>query len=81
MHWNHRIVKVANGGEDVCYVLAEVFYDDNTNKPTCWSDAALVGDTPEELAEVVARFTEALKTPVLDGAEMDNLNYGEDKGE
>ena len=77
MYWNHRVVKVANGGEDFCYVLAEVFYDDKTNKPMCWSDAALVGDTPEELAEVVARMTEALKTPVLLKGQSATLAFNE----
>lgn len=80
MYWNHRVVKVGEG-EDTAYVLAEVFYDEATDKPMCWADSALVGDTPEELSEVVSRLAEALKTPVLDGAGMDNMNYDAEETE
>lgn len=69
MHWNHRVVRVGMG-EGACLVFAEVYYNDDTKKPYAWSDPAMVGDSLDELKELVGRLNEALNHPVLDESEM-----------
>jgi len=52
--WNYRIIKRASKDEPECYyALNEVFYKEN-GKPMAFSDAdTIVGNSPEEIIEVL----------------------------
>ena len=54
MTWNYRIIKRASKDEPECYyALNEVFYKEN-GKPMAFSDAdTIVGNSPEEIVEVL----------------------------
>jgi hypothetical protein len=78
MHWNHRIVKVGEG-EDTCYMFAEVFYDDESKKPTGWTEAAIVGNSLDDMKWAVEKLAEALTHPVLNASELDDYNEEEEE--
>lgn len=52
--WNYRIIKRASENEpEYYYALNEVFYEKN-GKPLAFGDAdAIVGNSPEEIIEVL----------------------------
>lgn len=61
MYWNHRLIQVEPDLIQVC----EVAYDDETNKPTGYSDAFLTGDTVEEIKNSLVKMMMACAHPIL----------------
>jgi hypothetical protein len=63
--WNHRVIFVENDDPDYStYRFVEVHYDEN-NKPQAYGEPFMVGNTPEEMQELVDRLQKALTQPVL----------------
>lgn len=69
MSWNHRVLKQTythpNGEKEITYSIGEVYYDEEGNLKW-YSDAALFGDTIEELGEVLDRMKNALFKKVIE---------------
>lgn len=64
MMWNYRIVDVSDGTEEPIYEIREVYYN-SKNEPIFHGDAAIVGETIDELQEVLYMFAEAFNKPIL----------------
>lgn len=65
--WNFRVIHF--DGEENCFGICEVFYDDE--KITGWSDAVeVVGDDVEELRWTLDKMREALSRPVLKESQL-----------
>lgn len=63
--WNHRVFFEANDDPDYStYRFVEVHYD-KKGKPTSYGEPFMVGNTPEEMQELVNRLQKALTQPVL----------------
>jgi hypothetical protein len=63
--WNHRVIFEANDDPDFSiYRFVEVHYD-KKGKPTSHGEPFMVGNTPEEMQELVNRLQKALTQPVL----------------
>lgn len=62
--WNHRIVDVSDGTEEPIYEIREVYYN-SKGLPFGHSDAAIVGETLEEMQEVLFQFASAFNQPIL----------------
>jgi len=59
--WNYRVIL-----KDGLYQVREVFYDETGKIIACSGEAIeLVGETLEELQEMLAWFQEALQDPVV----------------
>jgi hypothetical protein len=69
MFWNHRVVKITEGDETQ-FVLAEVYYRDDTKLPFAYSEPFMCGEHVSMLVETVERFKKATEQPIL--------NYPED---
>jgi len=64
MTWNYRVMRRE---ADPAYGIYEVFYEGEP--PKAWArteDAIIVGDTTEELLEVLIRMAKSVGEPVLD---------------
>ena len=68
MTWNYRIIKRASENEpEYYYALNEVFYEKN-GKPMAFSDAdVIIGNSPEEIIEVLKMMLKDAKKdqPIL----------------
>lgn len=63
--WNHRVVFEANDDPDFAtYRFVEVHYG-KKNKPTSYGEPFMVGNTLEEMQELVDRLQKALAQPIL----------------
>lgn len=60
MSWNYRIVQTRGGFE-----LGEVYYDER-GEPYAWGEAAVWGDTPEEVQEILDRMVQGAAKPIID---------------
>lgn len=66
LHWNHRVVRTVNDGEET-YAVHEVYYDRNGVVTTITERAVSpLGETFEELRAELAMFTAASLLPVID---------------
>jgi hypothetical protein len=70
MSWNYRVVrKVLSdaGHTTIQYGIHEVYYDDDHVPTSCTVNPVTpYGESEEELAQDVRRYTSALEKPVLD---------------
>lgn len=64
MMLNYRIVDVSDGTEEPIYEIREVYYN-SKNEPVFHGDAAIVGESLDELKEVLYMFAEAFNKPTL----------------
>jgi hypothetical protein len=67
MKWNHRVVFIKAGDETISedmLTLAEVYYSDE-GKPHSYSEPFVISETLDGIKELVTRFEEATKQPVL----------------
>ena len=67
MSWNHRVVKKLG-----LYQIHEAFYRKKKNKvPYAWTESGVapMGDTVEELREVLIQMLSATYNDVIDGDE------------
>jgi len=63
MSWNHRVLVHHDG----TLGIYEVYYEGEPPKPwACTEVPAVVGDTPEELLEVLTQMAECVAKPFLD---------------
>ncbi len=75
--WNHRVIFEANDDPDYStYRFVEVHYDEN-NKPTSYGEPFMVGNTTEEMQELVDRLQKALTQPVLTDKDFNEENDNE----
>jgi len=66
MTWNYRVVK-RTVGEATGYGIHEVYYSDDGSPEMCSEHPSLpYGETPDELAQDLLHFAQALEKPVLD---------------
>lgn len=77
MYWNHRVVKIVEPAETVL-MIAEVYYNSDTNRPFGYADASVIGDTLDEIHQVVAWFERATKQPILSYPEDFDLSEQDD---
>lgn len=77
MYWNHRVVKIVEPAETVL-MIAEVYYNSDTNRPFAYADASVIGDTLDEIHETVQRFEKASKQPILSYPEDFDLSEQDD---
>ena len=77
MYWNHRVVKIVEPAETVL-MIAEVYYNSDTNRPFGYAGAAVIGDTLDEIHETVQRFEKASKQPILSYPEDFDLSEQDD---
>jgi len=65
--WNYRVIK-----KDQQFAIYEVYYDDH-GEPFAFTEEPChpYGESPEELAEDMGYFQEALTLPVLDYEELE----------
>lgn len=72
--WNHRVLFQANDDPDFStYRFVEVHYDEK-GKPTGYGEPFLLGNTPEEMQELIDRLQKALTQPVVTPSDF---NQGE----
>lgn len=64
MMWNHRIVDVSDGTEEPIYEIREVYYN-SKYEPIFHGDAAVVGESLDELQELLYMFAEAFNKTTL----------------
>jgi hypothetical protein len=63
--WNHRVLFEANDDPDFStYRFVEVNYD-KKKRPTSYGEPFMVGNTPDEMQELLDRLQVALAQPVL----------------
>lgn len=75
MHWNHRLIKRLNNGEEELYIV-EIYYENGSI--VGWSEQEVVwGTTVDEVKTLLEWMTEALSKPVLDEARL--LQLAEEK--
>jgi hypothetical protein len=61
--WNHRVVDMSST-EEPCLGFREVYYD-QAGTPAAHGEPFMVGDSLEELQELVSRLRAALDLPIL----------------
>ena len=63
MTWNHRVLRHKDG----TLGIHEVYYEGPGQEEwACTMEPAIVGDTPEELLEVLTQMAECVAKPFLD---------------
>lgn len=82
MVWNHRIVRVhdgvdADGNDEWIFILAEVSYHMKPNNngepervPYAYTAPCMLGESVEELKELVWQLSSALSKPVIDSSDL-----------
>jgi len=73
MTWNYRVMRsYFEDMPDAWYSIREVYYD-NHGEVDGWTvdEAAPVGDTVEELLEILGLMRNCLDKPILDEAELE----------
>jgi hypothetical protein len=60
MVWNYRVIKFSDEHSE----LSEVYYD-SLGKPSGYCSVSVIGDTPEEIQEVLDKMSEGASKPYL----------------
>ncbi len=79
MHWNYRIIRHRESNNNIFYGLHEVYY--KNNKPWAHTSRAIfIGDSPEEIKEVIEMVKKDIeRLTVLDENEIyENKNVVKD---
>lgn len=64
-YWNHRVVRFETEDGETHYEMKEVYYDDK-GEPWAYCDAAVAGDSLDEVRRTLTYMTAASTQPVLD---------------
>lgn len=63
-YWNHRVVRFETEDGET-YEIKEVYYTDK-GEPWAYCDAAVAGDSLDEVRQTLTYMTKATTLPVLD---------------
>lgn len=74
MTWNYRIIEHDTHPDEKCFCVHEVYYDVH-GKVQSWTmrAAGILGDTFEELPEILNMVAKAFTLPILKLSELDKI--------
>jgi hypothetical protein len=72
MTWNYRVIDTTEKEGEPCFIVAEVFYNDD-GIPWGYSDTGIDGENIEEIKQTLKAMKKALKDEVLQASFFENL--------